>query len=116
MSSDTPHTIADVLAAEAEMAERTKDDPPGPRVRSQRPPKDPSEVYSLRIPIDRLDEVRRLAGQGHATPAALLRRWILERLDVEAGRRPVDGSDEARRQVADALRKALAVVENREIA
>jgi hypothetical protein len=43
-------------------------------------------VYSLRVPVDRLDLVRQLAERENTTQAALLRKWVLERLDQELGR------------------------------
>jgi hypothetical protein len=46
----------------------------------------------LRIPIDRLEELRRVAGQRGEAPSALLRRWALERLDSELGRDPLSVS------------------------
>lgn len=57
----------------------------GPRVRSMRAPKEPSQVYSVRIPTDRLDQLRRLAAARGAAPTALIRDWVVERLDAETG-------------------------------
>jgi len=75
--------IADVLAEEAEHAEQHRDDELAPGYRAQ-PPKEPAQVYSLRIPADRLDQLRSLAAERHQTPSALMRAWVLERLDAEA--------------------------------
>jgi hypothetical protein len=44
-------------------------------------------VYSLRVPVDRLELVRQFAEQENTTQAALLRKWVLERLDEELLRR-----------------------------
>src|SRR5215472_16050250 len=51
--------------------------------RSKRPPSDPSQVYSIRIPVSRLQKIRRLANRYNMRPTAMLRQWILERLDSE---------------------------------
>lgn len=44
-----------------------------------------SQVYSLRIPAERLAQLRHVADARGEAPTALLRRWVLERLDQEAG-------------------------------
>jgi len=38
----------------------------------------------LRIPVDKLAELRRLAEERHLTPSALMRSWVLERLAQES--------------------------------
>lgn len=53
--------------------------------RRPRPPKEPSQVYSVRIPVDRLEQLRRVAEQRRMAPSALLREWVVDRLDAEAG-------------------------------
>jgi hypothetical protein len=83
----TTPSIGEVLAGEAELAERAENRAGGPYVRSRRRPKDPAQVYSLRVPVDRLELVRQLAEQENTTQAALLRKWVLERLDEELLRR-----------------------------
>jgi hypothetical protein len=78
--------IADVLAEEAEAFEEAKDaSPTGRRVRSRRRAEDPSQVYSIRIPVARLEQLRRLAESRGMTPTALARLWVLQRLDQEFG-------------------------------
>jgi hypothetical protein len=53
------------------------------------PPEGASQVYSIRIPVERIEELRQLAiGRGVA-PTVLVRRWVLERLDAESTVRPV---------------------------
>lgn len=59
-----------------------------------RPPKQPSQVYSIRVPVERLEQLRKLAEQRHVAPSALIREWVVERLDTEIGRPSV-------RQVAE---------------
>jgi hypothetical protein len=82
----TTPTIGEILAEEAVLAEQAENRAGGPYVRSRRRPKDPAQVYSLRVPVDRLDLVRQLAERENTTQAALLRKWVLERLDQELGR------------------------------
>jgi aryl-alcohol dehydrogenase-like predicted oxidoreductase len=42
-----------------------------------------SQVYSLRIPVDRLAELRQVAEADGVEPSALMRQWVLDRLDAE---------------------------------
>ncbi len=53
--------------------------------RRPRPPKEPSQVYSVRIPVERLEQLRQAAERRRVTPSALLREWVVERLDSDAG-------------------------------
>jgi len=53
------------------------------------PAVNPSQVYSVRIPVDRLEELRRVAESRGLAPSALLRSWVIERLDREKLLRPV---------------------------
>ncbi len=76
--------IAELLAAEAEAIEEHRDDAV-PLVRSGRPAREPSQVYSLRVPTDKLEQLRIQAAHQHVTPSALMRLWVLERLEHEAG-------------------------------
>ena len=48
--------------------------------------KEPSQVYSVRIPTGRIEELRKVAAMSSQAPSTLLRRWVLERLVVEAAR------------------------------
>lgn len=41
----------------------------------------PAQVYSVRIPVDRIDQLRSVAANEHTTPSALIRAWVVERLD-----------------------------------
>jgi hypothetical protein len=74
--------VADVLAEVAEQAEQTRD-VFTKMYRSERLPSDPSQVYSIRIPVSRLDKIRHLAARYRMPPTSMLRQWILERLDFE---------------------------------
>jgi hypothetical protein len=80
----TNQNIADLLANEAEQAEEHRDDELTPGYRRARPSREPAQVYSLRIPVERLEQLRSLAADRHMTPSALMRAWVLERLDAEA--------------------------------
>ncbi len=73
--------IAEFLADEAEAVEAHKDDEV-PLVHS-RVPREPSQVYSLRVPVDKLEELRTHAERQYLTPSALMRLWVLERLERE---------------------------------
>lgn len=42
-----------------------------------------SQVYSIRVPVDRLEDLRQLAAARGEAPTALMRQWVLERLDAE---------------------------------
>ena len=101
--------ISEVLAREAEAAERVESEHRGPYVRSRRTPKDPSQVYSLRIPLHHLELVRQLAAEHHTTPAALLRTWVLQRLDAETpdDKQVRDAISKGQRQEAMALVRQL---------
>jgi hypothetical protein len=54
------------------------------------PPRNPSQVYTVRVPVDKLESLRRLAQDRGIPPSAMIRQWVLERLahestpDVEA--------------------------------
>jgi hypothetical protein len=49
-----------------------------------RPPKEPSHVYSLRLPATVVEELRVLADAKGEAPTALLRQWLLDRMEQEA--------------------------------
>jgi hypothetical protein len=55
------------------------------------PPRAPSQVYSLRIPVDKLELLRQIAAEHNELPSALMRRWILERLETAAPDGPNQG-------------------------
>ncbi|RSM45513.1 hypothetical protein DMA12_13705 [Amycolatopsis balhimycina DSM 5908] len=46
------------------------------------PSKSPTAVYSVRIPVDRIEELRRLATERGVQPTALIRAWVLAQLDA----------------------------------
>jgi|GEM_PF-2851857 len=75
--------ISKLLADEATASEAAAN-VETPMVRNRVKAKEPSQVYSLRIPLDRLQELRERAERQHVAPTVLMRRWILDRLDEEA--------------------------------
>jgi len=80
--------IRDVLAEEAEQAERAYDAGQIKFRRVGRPPKpvrERGQVYSIRIPTERLEEFRRVAAKRNVQAGVLAREWILERLAEESG-------------------------------
>ena len=83
-------SVREVLAREALEAELVAEAEDGgaaspqPGQRARRRPVDPSQVYSVRIPIDRIEQLRRLAQERGFAPTALLRQFVIERLDVES--------------------------------
>lgn len=75
--------IAEILKRESESfeEERSKNDP-RPYVRV-RPPSDPSQVYSLRLPVSALGKIQDLAKAERKRPTAMLREWVIDRLEYE---------------------------------
>jgi hypothetical protein len=88
----TERNIEEVLALEAAEFEesRGRDEPKRPLFRSKQLPRDPAQVYSVRMPVDRLEELRQAALVVGETPSGLMRRWVLERLDQEAENPPTE--------------------------
>jgi hypothetical protein len=99
--------IGELLAAEAEAAEAHRDAEP-PYVRHvRRLRRDPLQVYSLRIPVDRLAELRQVVDADGVEPSALLRRWVLDRLDAGKARRGDASGAELLRGELDTARRLL---------
>jgi hypothetical protein len=82
-------SVRDMLAREAAEAKQASDaeDRAGvlPRdgQRSRRQAGEASQVYSVRIPVDRIAQLRGLADERGVAPTALVRQFVLERLDLE---------------------------------
>lgn len=82
-------SIRDMLAREAAEAKAVADAEvrgersPAPGQRARRQPGEASQVYSVRIPVDRLAQLRQLADERGVAPTVLLRQFVLERLDQE---------------------------------
>ncbi len=103
----TDKELADRITAAVEDAEATSDDELDWR-RHQEPAKNPTAVYSVRIPVDRIEELRQLAAERGVQPTVLSRNWVLAQLD--AARNPEDYARRWERDVqatADQLRKLL---------
>lgn len=81
--TDPNSELSDKLAAEADHAEATRDaDLPYQRRR----PSSGQTVYGLRLPTERLSQLRRIAAARGVEPSVLARRWLTEQLDrAEAG-------------------------------
>jgi hypothetical protein len=95
------------IAAAVEDAEATPDDELE-WTRHQEPAKSPAAVYSVRIPVDRIEELRQLAAERGVAPTALIRTWVLAQLD--AARSSDEYAQRWERDVraaADQLRKLL---------
>lgn len=93
------------LAAEAEHAEATRDaDLPYQRRRPRR-----SSVYGLRLPDERIDQLRRLAEARGVEPSALVRQWVTENLDAAEQNRDPSTEQWERdiRDTTDHLRRLL---------
>ncbi|MGH3302037.1 MAG: hypothetical protein ACRDOK_10220 [Streptosporangiaceae bacterium] len=79
-------------AAEAEAraeAEERGDIAPAPGQRGRKRAEDPAQVYAVRIPVSKLRRLRELAEEMQIAPSALIRQWVIERLD-ESDRRNED--------------------------
>jgi hypothetical protein len=64
-----------------------------------------SQVYSIRVPVEQLEQVRVLAKQRGVAPTAMMREWILEKLQSEAGetvaKRSATGPERSARQAEE---------------
>ncbi|MGH3802510.1 MAG: hypothetical protein ACRDTD_20785 [Pseudonocardiaceae bacterium] len=97
----------DRTAAAVEDAEATADEELE-WTRHREPTKNPTAVYSVRIPVDRIEELRQLAAGRDVQPTALIRTWVLAQLDAARG--PEDYAQRWERDVratAERLRRLL---------
>lgn len=97
--------LHDKLATEVEHAEGTRDaDLPYRRRRPTR-----SSVYGLRLPDERIDQLRRVAEARGVEPSALVRQWVIDHLDAaERSRDPkVEKWERDLRATTDHLRQLL---------
>ena len=91
-------SVRDMLAREANEAEARADaeeqgDAPSmPGQRGQRSAAEPTQVYAVRFPVSRLAELRQVADELGELPTALIRRWVLERLDQRKSPTDADGA------------------------
>jgi hypothetical protein len=81
-------SVRDMLAREAAEAEQRADAEergeitPAPGQRGRRRAADPSQVYTVRIPVSQLRKLREAADGLSMQPSALIRQWVIERLDA----------------------------------
>jgi hypothetical protein len=97
--------LRDRITAEAEHAEATRDaDLPYRRRHPVR-----SSVYGLRLPSERIEQLRRLAEARGVEPSVLVRHWVIEHLDAaeHARDRESDQWERDFRATADHLRQLL---------
>ena len=88
-----------MLEGEAAQAEERRDEAPGVMFRARTAA--PSNVYTLRMPADRIAELQEVATEQHEQPSVLVRRWVLERLASERAHQSEIG------HVREMLTKAL---------
>ena len=79
--------IKRLIDEEAEAFEESKADDDGRPYGRPRPPRDGGQVFSLRMPVERLEALRSVAAKCGERPSTLMRRWVLERLAEELGMR-----------------------------
>ena len=78
-----------------------------------RPAKDPSQVYSVRLPVSLIATLRRLAAAEDTTPSDLVRRYVIQAIEHNAAL-PDDDDERLRylfentRSQLDAINKLLA--------
>lgn len=92
------------LRALAEEAELAREDtvPPTARRKTRRA-KDPSQVYSVRIPVDRLEQLRRVAAARGSAPSALIRELVVAFLDDQ----PVEPTITTATEALEVLRQVV---------
>jgi len=74
------------MAGAIEEAERRQsEEDERPYVRPTRPVRG-GQVYSVRIPVEKIEALRKIAVELEVQPSALMRQWVLERLDDEKKR------------------------------
>jgi hypothetical protein len=113
MTNTTPHgggsisedmRLQELLRADAAAVADDDLDDETPTYRSHRPSGNagttapshtPSQVYSIRVPVDRLEQVRRLASERNIAPTTMLRQWVLMQLDRELGQESPDSGASA---------------------
>lgn len=82
----TDKKIAKVIAEEVQRAHREEDEEEKEFEYFRVPPaKDPSQIYSIRISVDKLERLRVLAKSRGLSPSALIRELVEARLDAERG-------------------------------
>jgi hypothetical protein len=92
LRADAAAVIDDDLDDEASYQEFSATDSRtgGPAMAAQRPR---SQVYSIRVPVEQLEQLRRLAKDRGLAPTAMLREWALVQLEAEIGTRVQKAQD-----------------------
>jgi len=106
MTNQNPDLL-DKLSAEADQAEKTRDANLAYR---RRRPGGGQAVYGLRLPTERIAQLRRIAGARGVEPSVLARSWVIEQLDrAEAGDRnpETDRWERELRNATEQLRQLL---------
>lgn len=97
--------LAERLAAEAEHAEATRN---AELAYQRRRPSSGQAVYGLRLPTERIAQLRRLAEARGVEPSVLARGWMIEQLDrAEADDPAADRWERDLRATTDHLRELL---------
>ncbi|HEX7373939.1 MAG TPA: hypothetical protein VF277_03135 [Steroidobacteraceae bacterium] len=107
MTASHGQSLSDKLAAEAEHAEATRN---APLHYQQRRAANGQSVYGLRLPSDRIEQLRRVAAARGVEPSVLARAWLLEKLDsAETGHEApaIDKWEHDLRETTDRLRDIL---------
>jgi predicted DNA-binding protein len=92
------------LRALAEEAESAREDTVSPTARRKtRRAEDPSQVYSVRIPVDRLEQLKRAAAIRGSTPSALIRELVVAFLDEQ----PMDPTISSAAEALEVLRQVV---------
>lgn len=105
--SNANESLAERITAEAEHAEATRD---ALLKYQQRRAAAGQTVYGLRLPSDRIEQLRRVAAARGVEPSVLARAWLLENLDrAEAGyvHPAADEWEHDFREAAERLRQLL---------
>lgn len=97
--------LLDRIAAEAEHAEATRD----VELPYRRRTGGTSPVYGLRLPAERIEQLRRIAEARGVEPSVLARQWVIDQLDaVEHARdQAQDRWERDLRTTTDHLRRLL---------
>lgn len=97
--------LLDKIAAEAEHAEATRD----VELPYRRRTGGTSPVYGLRLPAERIEQLRRIAEARGVEPSVLARQWVIDQLDaVEHARdQAQDRWERDLRTTTDHLRRLL---------
>ncbi|MGH3719230.1 MAG: hypothetical protein ACRDRI_10425 [Pseudonocardiaceae bacterium] len=91
--SDLERTLRE-LTCEAELERGDDTVPPTARRKTARA-KDPSQVYSVRIPVDRLEQLRRAAAMRGSAPSVLIRELVVAFLDDQPMEPTISSAAEA---------------------